>query len=367
MLIPILKIGDILIASIQTALTDKEVLQFQEDVLNEVYGFDNSEFLDYLEDRGFYIAEQSHSNYLQTSLSLASSLNFEYLEELNEIGKKTVHREPIGELISNSKVRTYLEVLGYQFVSFDSGYIYSDIKSADTYLSPFISINEFEKLFFTFSIAVMLDNREDNLIPFFTYNSHRTRLLYTLDQLKNVAELPGPKFVFAHLMIPHPPFVFDDFGNPIIPDQAFDLRDANSFPGTRSEYIQGYTDQVKFTNRQIEMVVDAILNSSSSPPIIIIQGDHGPKMLINFDSIEDSCIRESASILNAYYLPESGRDALYPTISPVNSFRIILNTYFGTQFNLLEDKTYFSNFLQPFNFVDVTERRDEICSLENVN
>ena len=36
MLIPILKIGDILIASIQMALTDKEVLQFQEDVLNEV-------------------------------------------------------------------------------------------------------------------------------------------------------------------------------------------------------------------------------------------------------------------------------------------------------------------------------------------
>ena len=36
--------------------------------------------------------------------------------------------------------------------------------------------------------------------------------LYALKQLHNVPYIPGPKFVFAHLIIPHSPFVFGPDG-----------------------------------------------------------------------------------------------------------------------------------------------------------
>ncbi len=70
------------------------------------------------------------------------------------------------------------------------------------------------------------------------------------------------------------------------------------------------------------------LEKSTTPPIIIIQGDHGFWTGTNLP------------ILNAYYLPGDAADALYPTISPVNSFRLIFDHYFGTDLGLLEDASY---------------------------
>ena len=46
-------------------------------------------------------------------------------------------------------------------------------------------------------------------------------------------------------------------------------------------------------------------------------------------------------ILNAYYLPGYDGD-LYATISPVNSFRLVFNSYFGGEYDMLEDVSYYS-------------------------
>ncbi|NIM93570.1 MAG: hypothetical protein GTO18_07650, partial [Anaerolineales bacterium] len=54
----------------------------REDTLKEVYDYDNSTFVNALEDRGFYVVDQSRSNYSYTSLSIASSLNMDYVENL---------------------------------------------------------------------------------------------------------------------------------------------------------------------------------------------------------------------------------------------------------------------------------------------
>ena len=71
-------------------------------------------------------------------------------------------------------------------------------------------------------------------------------------------------------------------------------------------------------------MIDALLKNSSSPPIIIIQGDHGPGPSFRSPSIDKLCLKEKASILNAYYLPGLPSNSLYETISPVNTFRIFL-------------------------------------------
>ena len=83
-------------------------------------------------------------------------------------------------------------------------------------------------------------------------------------------------------------------------------------------------------------MIDALIENSNIPPVIIIQGDHGPLP----DLTEDPSQR--IPILNAYYLPGIKTDKLlYPYISPVNSFRVVLNSYFGQNLHLLEDKSYF--------------------------
>jgi hypothetical protein len=115
-------------------------------------------------------------------------------------------------------------------------------------------------------------------------------------------------------------------------------------------------------NMMLEDAITSILESSEVDPIILIQGDHGPRLLIDWNSIDKSCPWEAASILSAYYLPNIDQKSLYASISPVNSFRLIFDMYFGSQFGLLEDKTYFSNFARPFRFEDVTGRSEQPCN-----
>jgi hypothetical protein len=86
--------------------------------------------------------------------------------------------------------------------------------------------------------------------------------------------------------------------------------------------------------------VESIIKNSSIPPIIIIQGDHGPS---HFDETT------RMGILNAYYFPEA-QPALHPSITPVNSFRVLFNTYFGTEFNLLKDTSYYSEYPYAYQF-----------------
>ena len=46
------------------------------------------------------------------------------------------------------------------------------------------------------------------------------------------------------------------------------------------------------------------------------------------------------AILNAYYVDPEMQEKLYGSITPVNSFRLILNQYFDTSYLLLDDISY---------------------------
>lgn len=105
-------------------------------------------------------------------------------------------------------------------------------------------------------------------------------------------------------------------------------------------YAEGYTNQVTYINKRVEEAIYTIINGSKIPPVIIIQGDHGPWMQSD---------NKRFWILNAYYLP-GYIDQLYPTISPVNSFRIVLNDFLGTDYPMLADKSYFSPIPYIYDF-----------------
>jgi hypothetical protein len=116
-----------------------------------------------------------------------------------------------------------------------------------------------------------------------------------------------------------------------------------------------------YLNERMVEVVDAILSNSKQPPIIIIQGDHGPGNYFNMIEPDNTCLKERYSILNAYYFPNHDYDTLYPGITPVNSFRVVFNQYFGTSLELLEDKSYYATWLAPYVFSDVS---DEVGTCE---
>lgn len=329
------------------------------DVLRDMYDFDNSAFVSALTERGFHVADDSRSNYMQTSLSLASSLNMDYVNFLAET--KDDNRSPAYLLLEESRFRAALESAGYRTINIASPVLFTQFRDYDEYLSPgAASLTEFEKLLVSITSLNPLVANTDLLIP--GYRSHRVYTLYSFETLGEVASAPGPKFIFTHVVGPHPPFVFDAQGNPIQSDQPYVMNDASGFPGARDEYLAGYLGEMQYINELVLQSVDAILENSPRPPIIIIQGDHGPGAFTNLFLIEETCQRERGSILNAYYFPDQNYANLYPGITPVNTFRVVLNQYFGASLPMLDDRAYFSYWDDPYNFVDVTDQMDTSCN-----
>jgi hypothetical protein len=112
--------------------------------------------------------------------------------------------------------------------------------------------------------------------------------------------------------------------------------------------------QVQCVNRLVLDAISEILKNSETPPIIIIQGDHGPGLHLDWESFENSSVYERFGILNAYYFPDQAYGELYPGISPVNSFRVVLNEYFNQRYALLPDHSYYSTWSEPFEFIEAT-------------
>ena len=105
------------------------------DILLDQFGFDNSEFYEFLKNRGFYVAYQSLSNYLWTHLSLASSLNMDYIPNIVPNWTPGSKIEA-GAFIKESLVRRNLESSGYSTVAFATGWEATELFDADYILTP---------------------------------------------------------------------------------------------------------------------------------------------------------------------------------------------------------------------------------------
>jgi len=335
----------------------------RQDILQEFYKFDNSAFVRELAARGFYVAEAASSNYIQTMLSLSSSFNMDYLQTLQAEGTRIENRSDLVTLVENNNARSLLAQHGYQLVSFRNEYkatipnadiYYDDLQSGITY-----PLTAFESILINHTLARVLSH-----IPGFNkvliempYDTHRQYILTTFRELQNVPALDGNYFVYAHIIAPHPPFVFNEQGKALAHTDPFTLNDANYYIRDHSQknYIVGYRRQIQYVNLLVLETIDAILAQSNTPPIIILQGDHGPGAHLHWGSLEKTIPAERFGILNAYYFPDQNYEGLYPTISPVNSFRVLFNQFFDGGYALLPDRHYYSSWSYPFDFVEVTD------------
>jgi len=317
------------------------------DILAQYFGYDNKPFIRFLWRKGFYVASQSQSNYAYTYLSLASSLNMEYIQDINAAPGQQA--ECIRRIENNIVMRIFM-ANGYRVMKYAPTWLIRDQEPyTETTFNP-RTVNEFENLVLKqFLLSAFLKQG--------VMNMYKVRALYTLHRLETIPQGRRPKFIFAHVLCPHPPYVFDREGNTPEP-KIYAHRPAGShdwYPKSR------YADQVHYLNTLVEKTIDGILKNSKTPPLIIIQGDHGAACDGTSDHPTPLMVRERISILNAYYVPPEVRKQLYPTITPVNTFRLICSYLFQGHFTLLPDRSYYSGPMDvlPYKFKDVTNLLEE--------
>ncbi|MCF7811856.1 LTA synthase family protein [bacterium] len=323
--------------------------------LAKFYGFDNSEFLDQLKEKGFYIADKSASNYADTRPSLASSLNMEYINDLAAAVVKGELKEGVfSDITRRSNVTEFLKSIGYKFVLIRSGSGPTDRNRYADIMISCTAMNEFIRVLIHTSLLSVIEKY------FYLPDQHRKMLKTAFDRLKEIPDIDGPKFVLCHVLSTHPPFVFDADGGAVNPD---DMSIGSNIWLPREAYI----GQLSYTNKLIIGAVNEILEKSDRPPIIIIQGDHGPASLNEWENPSNDFIFERMMILNAYHIPEGDSSQLYPTISPVNSFRVVFNRCFNTEMDVFEDRSFMPRVIESNNLLkQVTPVSYELNEVTNV-
>lgn len=321
------------------------------DVLAEHYGEALDSFSAHLTSRGFYVAEQAQSNYAQTFLSLSSTLNMTYLDELADVmGPSSRNRLPLQHLIQQNALMKLAKKAGYRVIVVGSDYMATKrLDEADVCYCQQYGLDEFEQTVAGLTPMAAFPFRR------WTYGAHRRKVLSSFAAIEQASTQPGPKFVLAHIVSPHPPFVLG-------PDSRaeagvaghFMFGDGDDYQGSRSEYVAGYRRQVQFVAARLQGVVDQVLGQAGPPPVVVIHGDHGPGSRLHWDDPRATDMHERMGIFAAYRFPDGPDQELYPTLSPVNGARMLANRYLGSDLPLLPDRSYFSTLAQPFQLIPVS-------------
>ena len=335
--------------------------------------FDNSEFIGELESRGFYVDPQARSNYLSTRWSTMSSLNMTYIHrpifwhEGATLNSTLEERYLHYNTTTDHLLGRVLTDLGYKYIHVSSGwFMTATSRSADIVvnftpsgrqISGYVNVDPISSYQFTLENAIRISNEfmrnflQTTLMKHVdsascldcsnsdTYDwSHPFRALEWLDYMSEVAVVDGPKFVFGHLLKPHYPYSFDRHGNVakvIDEDGNMMLSEwSHDHDPTVENALHG---QIIWLNGRLLQVVDAILDDYEEPPIIVIMSDHGRRFEFGPGGYN------THDIFAAYLLPRGGDSVMYPNITSVNIFRVILDYYFELGLGRLDDVTICSD------------------------
>lgn len=312
------------------------------EVLNNLYGYDNSDFVDFLEENNFNVVKNARSNYAITHLSLASSLNMQYVNDLTDIvGVDSADRIIATSIIKNNEVLKILKSKGYQSIHFSSGWPATDRNN-------FADINIFCGKINQFITALLLTTALRPFDKLFLPENVRERILCTFSQLGNIrGSVHGPIFIFSHIVSPHHPYVFGANGE-IVKEPTNKTTGLDTWQNK-----EDYVNQLIFINKKVKELVGKLTADKNNLPVIIIQSDHGSALTPGIEEYNPDLIQERMRNFMAFYMP--GKTTQYSFNSPVNIFRLIFNNYFGSDYGMLEEKNYFSTYGRPYKFIDVTE------------
>jgi hypothetical protein len=310
------------------------------DTLEYAFDFDNAPFVEALEARGFDVAEESHSDYLWTHVSVPSALNMRYVEQIPsmlDVQEGRAPRQPtLRWTVSDNPVFETAREHGYTPISVGAGFEEVAPRQADVYVDGG-QLNEFEisLLSSTFLADVLAV-----VAPDFASSQLRDRILDNLSTLPEIAAgaAAAPVLVFAHIPTPHQPTVFGEDGAPVaVPLSNAFFADSPQERGEDAGEFRGrYRAQLPYINQLVLDTVDQIIEASAEPPVIVLFADHGSASAVDWNATtpadaDPARLLERTAILFAALTP--GQDDLYPAdISPVDLFRLVFDAYMDTEF-----------------------------------
>jgi len=313
------------------------------------FNYDLTPFNNELEKRDFFVPDVSFSNYPHSFLSLASTMNMNYLDSVVEgVDPNSQDFQPFVRLGDSSTVLRMFDSYGYKVTTLDTvgtplGYTGDSI---DEYLCTHLGEihTELRKNLVLTYLPISYFNDQLLLHP------NRERVECIFSYIENYeSDGKQPHFVHSHLMLPHGPYIYDSEGNDVSRD-----------PNLKVDK-EGYLDQLIFTERKILEIIDSI-QKRSPESVIIVYSDHGYRQEINQANPTDEDLIRGFNNISAMYFP--GKDIDVPEkLSAVNLYRIFFNTYFDTDYEILEDRQiWYENMPRPYPYVhiDVTDRLNSL-------
>lgn len=293
--------------------------------LKNFLDYDNSEFIDFLKDNNFYVALNSSSNHDRTVFSVTSSLNMGLVTPLARLADKAHAGSSVPlKLLRQNRVMKLFKQAGYRIVNVCSGFCPTDhVPQADLNLRSGWGTG--------FNMSLIHMSMLGALEPLLhtVENEYASVRTAPIRRASEIANLPGPKFVLIHCLLTHPPFIFDENGG------ARPLsKQLLSAPYVKEPYVM----QLKYTEKNLKKLLEILCRSGDGKSIVILQSDHGSACTDWHDA--ERYTLERMRILNAYRVPEHMRGALYQTITPVNTFRVVLNDLFSADLSLQEDQSF---------------------------
>lgn len=298
--------------------------------LKKYMDIDNHLFEENLQQRGFFVADSSFSNYNFTVFSVASMLNLGYLPA-KDFFEGRVDLPFAFNTLRNNRTAEFLRRSGY------SVYNYSifDLENSPTVLTKTLLNFDRTPLYSqTFAYRLWKDMGYHFLKftgPGKSYNDLDTDLLNNQKADSLTKQLAGirlhePKFVYTHLVMPHWPYYFDSTGNRI-PDEKLN-DDSHADPALYGNYL-------KYVNNRLLALIDEIKKKNTRPAVIFLISDHGCRDCIPLEKTgKDQCLN-----LNAVFLPDKNYSGLYKGITNINLMRIVLNKTFNQKIPLVKDSS----------------------------
>lgn len=320
------------------------------DALETAFGITNNDLYDWLEGRGFQVQRDSHANYRATDFSLAATLNMTYLDNLTEtIGRDSGDRTPAQAMLRDHRVGKEFQAMGYRYVHLGSWFgPTASIPWADENITAGVT-SEFDSVLRDTTMAPAIERAQggEKAAPTF-FERHGDIALFEFRQLNRLASAPGPKFVFAHILLPHDPYVFRADGTRYTEAEVAPMDEAELYAG-----------QLAFVNSRIKDLIETLTaGGDDSDPFIILQADEGPIACRSVDCPGDDprYFHIRFGNLNAMFLP--GVDAVVPEdMSSVNTFRFLFREAFGQDLDLLPDRSFtWPDNDHIYDFRDVTEQ-----------
>lgn len=316
------------------------------DVLQQLYGFSNEEFTKELTRRGFNVAPRAQTNYSMTYAALTSALAMDYPIPGGHVATEEDRSSLYQVLGGSNPVVASLKQAGYRYVHVESGWGGTRCgPQVDTCIeSPFLD----ESVWTLFERTPLLPLLERRWGHAFSQTG-----LHSLVELIGLAAEPSeqPRFVFTHVLLPHAPlYVNRECRINPQPSLAGLAIGSRSFPEGELLDLRraAYTEQIECVNDRLLAFLHAL--GADPDAVIMLTGDHGPDSLGQISKSPEHWteldLQERFSIFSAYRVPADCRDRVYPEITLVNSFRVVLSCISGNDVPLLPDQNYIVTLLE---------------------